>query len=37
LALTALDGISTARIVEIPELFRDPRPRELARHLGVLT
>ena len=34
LALTALDGISSAKIVEIPELYRDPRPRELARHLG---
>ncbi|MBK7583605.1 MAG: hypothetical protein IPI67_25855 [Myxococcales bacterium] len=33
LALTALGGISTARIVEIPEMFRDPSPRELARHL----
>lgn len=34
LALTALDGISTAKIVEIPELFRDPSPRELGRFLG---
>ncbi|MCC6666349.1 MAG: hypothetical protein IT375_21525 [Polyangiaceae bacterium] len=34
LALTALDGVSAAKIVEIPELFRDPTARELGRFLG---
>lgn len=34
LALTALDGIGAGKIVQVPELFRDPTPRELSRHLG---
>ena len=33
LALTALGGASGAELVEVPELFRDPEPREVVRHL----
>jgi anion-transporting ArsA/GET3 family ATPase len=34
LALTSLAGVSKAKILEVPELFRDPSSRELAGHLG---
>ena len=33
-ALSALDGVSAANIVEVPELFRDPTAREIGRFLG---
>jgi hypothetical protein len=33
IALTALDGIAGARVVEVPEFFRDPAPRELGVYL----
>jgi anion-transporting ArsA/GET3 family ATPase len=33
LALTALHGLSAAKLVEVPELFRDPSCREIVQHL----
>ncbi len=33
-ALTAFDGVSADRVVEVPELFRDPTAREFGRFLG---
>jgi hypothetical protein len=35
LALTALGGLSGAELVEVPELFRDPEPRDVLSHLEV--
>ncbi|MCC6215906.1 MAG: hypothetical protein IT376_13660 [Polyangiaceae bacterium] len=34
-ALASLAGLGGARVARVPELFRDPSPRELARHLEV--
>jgi len=36
IALTALDGASNADVVEVPELFRDPKPSDLLAHLEVI-
>jgi anion-transporting ArsA/GET3 family ATPase len=33
MALTALGGLSGTELVEVPELFRDPKPREVSVHL----
>jgi MinD-like ATPase involved in chromosome partitioning or flagellar assembly len=36
IALTALDGASNADVVEVPELFRDPKPSDLLAHLEAI-